>query len=673
MSVAMAVLFLALLLFGVAGGTSWLGVCATFATALVSSLAGVQLFRWAIPAEPSKLSSLVFGSILGLMLGRLVMVLVGLTIGVGMDGIVFAALVLLVGAIALKRKGTAGDEIGVSQDRSDLPWLLALAAGALLTIIWPFADLGRWTEAGHRFIPHFDHDFFQHTAIVAELTRGLPPQNPYFAGEVLHYYWFYHLWPAVISILADVTARDAVILTIPIDATLFVVSLGLLFRQQTEAAMPRFLAIALGLFAYSYIGVLFLLRAAAEHGAVPARFTTGLSEFSLLSHSWFRDFLYEPHAVTALCGVVFLLFVKRSWIAQPTTKAGALIALMLGTVTATDTMLGVMAISWWGVVAVRQWLKSPGSRPSLLACAGVLTGLLAGVIWLGILPTHSGAMEIGLHRMALWAPVYLFIELGPMFLFAVVGLVIGVKNRPFRLDRRFLSCAGVWLLLGFTLIAPSAPNLVIRKSLKILQIPLLAFSAYGLAWCLEQRHRRVFYVAATMAIAPAVLTLGTDVLQYTGVLQNPELPPTYVSGEEMRVLEWIRTGTSHDAVVQSLDEVRPGRKFLDSYHSLIASIGERRTLFGDYEKPYTFQVMGAKIQARKAILERLFTATSAEELREVLEAAPLDYLYVDERKPGPTRFVRDLEASGTLRRAHCSGAVCVFRLEHPTSAANSRN
>jgi hypothetical protein len=662
---------LALLVFGVGVRISWLGACATLVTVLVSSFAGVQLFRWAIPGEPSKLCSSVFGSILGLMLGRLVMVLMGLAIGFGIGGITVAALVLLFGAIALKRKGTAGDEAGVLEGGSDLPWLLALAAGALLTIAWPLADLGCRTATGYRFIPHFDHDFFQHIAIVAELTRGLPPQNPYFAGQPLHYYWFYHLWPAAISILADTTAREAVILTIPIDVALFVLSLGLLLRQQTQAAMPRVLAIALGLFAYSYIGALFALRTAADHGIVPARFATGLGDFSLLSHSWFRDFLYEPHAVTALCGVVFLLFVEDRWTAQPTTKVGAVIGLMLGTVTATDTMLGVMMISWWGLVAVRRWLSSPECRPSLLACAGALTGLLAGMIWIGMLPIHSGAMEIGLHPMARWAPVYLSIELGPMFIFAVFALAIGLKDSRIRLDHRFLSCAAVWLLLGFALLAPSAPNLVIRKSLKILQIPFLALSASAFAWCLEQRRRRLLYVAATVAIVPAVLTLATDVFQYTGVLQTPELPPTYVSSDEMNALEWIRTRTPQHALVQSLDEVRPGRKFLDSYYSLIASIGERRTLFGDYEKPYTFQVLGTNIQARRLLLEQMFTATSAEALRDVLKTAPLDYLYLNENKPGPTKIVKELESMGTLRRECCSGVVGVFRVERSTGTAVS--
>jgi hypothetical protein len=277
-------------------------------------------------------------------------------------------------------------------------------------------------------------------------------------------------------------------------------------------------------------------------------------------------------------------------------------------------------------------------------------------------------MEIRVHPMTRWAPAYLLVELGPMFIFAVVGLAIGLRDRRVRLDGRLLSCAAVWLLLGFTLYAPSAPNLAIRKSLKVLQIPFVALSACAFAWCLERGRRRLLCAASTVVIVPAVLTLATDVLQYTGVLQNPELPPTYVSRDEMQVLEWIRTRTPCEALVQSLDEVRPGKKFLDSYYSLIASIGERRALFGDYEKPYTFQVTSTKVEARKSLLEEMFTATSAKALRGVLDTTPFDYLYVDERKPGPTRIVKEMEAEGMLRRAHCVGTVCVFHLERPVGS-----
>ena len=37
-----------------------------------------------------------------------------------------------------------------------------------------------------------------HLAVVAELGKGqFPPQNPYFAGVELHYYWLYFLYPAL--------------------------------------------------------------------------------------------------------------------------------------------------------------------------------------------------------------------------------------------------------------------------------------------------------------------------------------------------------------------------------------------------------------------------------------------------------------------------------------------
>jgi hypothetical protein len=667
-TLAVAALLLALLTFGVAARVAWTGVCATLATVVVASFAGVQMLRSAFPSEPSKLCSLIFGSILGLTLGRLSLVIVGLAYGTGTNGVLLGALILLVGGAALRGQRANRSEVATPQDRSDLTWLLALVTADLLLLSLPFANVGRLTEAGHQFIPYFDQDFLHHATVAAELARGLPPQNPYFAGERLHYYWFYHLWPAAVSALTDVTARDAVILTVPINVALFVLGLGLVLRQRIAALRPTFLALALGLFAYSYIGVLFVLRAAAEHDPMLARITSRLSDYSLISHSWFRDFLYEPQALTALCGVTLLLYMARCWSARPTPKGGALIALVLGTIVATDATIGVIALGWWSLVTIREWSGSPTSRSSLLVCTGLLAGVLAAVVWLGILPIGSGAMRIALHPMALWGPVYLSVDVGPMFPFAIVGLFAAVKDRRARSDEHLLLLGGVCLLVGFALFAPTSPNLAIRKSLKVLQIPLVAFSASAFAFWSERCHRRSLWALGITAVVPAVLTLATDTLQYVGAVRNSEHPPTYVSRDEMQVLEWIRTNTSRDAVFQSLDEVRPGGKFNDTYRCLIAAIGERRTLFGEYEKPYTLQVASAKVEARQGLLERMFTAADAGELRAVLDATGLDYLYVNEKKPGPTPVVRDLEALGPLIRVHCSGTVCVYRLNQAMTA-----
>jgi hypothetical protein len=130
----------------------------------------------------------------------------------------------------------------------------------------------------------------------------------------------------------------------------------------------------------------------------------------------------------------------------------------------------------------------------------------------------------------------------------------------------------------------------------------------------------------------------------------------------MQVLDWIRISTPPEAVFQMLSEVQPGQKFRDTFGSLISTFGERRTLVGDAKAPQLFAVPPAKIAARRDQLERLFTAQDADTAQRILEQVRPDYLYVDDRGPGPTGAVRQLTMLGVLTEAYRVNNVHVLKL-----------
>ena len=56
-------------------------------------------------------------------------------------------------------------------------------------------------------------DAWFHTAVVAEIERaGIPPQDPYFAGMPLQYFWFYHVALVALRIATGLSAPDAMAL-----------------------------------------------------------------------------------------------------------------------------------------------------------------------------------------------------------------------------------------------------------------------------------------------------------------------------------------------------------------------------------------------------------------------------------------------------------------------------
>ena len=66
-----------------------------------------------------------------------------------------------------------------------------------LVVGLPFAHVGEITADGQAYRAYFTADYVWRRAVVIELAKGAAlPVNPYFAGDVLHYYWMPHVLSA---------------------------------------------------------------------------------------------------------------------------------------------------------------------------------------------------------------------------------------------------------------------------------------------------------------------------------------------------------------------------------------------------------------------------------------------------------------------------------------------
>jgi hypothetical protein len=143
-------------------------------------------------------------------------------------------------------------------------------------------------------------------------------------------------------------------------------------------------------------------------------------------------------------------------------------------------------------------------------------------------------------------------------------------------------------------------------------------------------------------------TLCTDLYQYVDLETVREPGTVYIGEGKMRALEWIRNHTPTDAIVQLLDQVRPGRKAKEDYDISIPAIAERNTLIGNYEYLRVMHVDEHVSEKRMAILDEVFTATDSSVLKDDLSRLPSHYILVDESSPGPLDAIRQLQDSGYL-------------------------
>ncbi len=650
---------LALVLFGAAARLPVEGAVATLVSLTAMGFAGIAFLMYLAPNLSSGVCLLVFGTTLGLACGRLLLVVFDLCFGPSFLAVALALVVLPAIALALLILSPRALPRWSAEEQRELNWIFGLNSVVLLAMTLAFWGVGRLTSRGFAFVPYFAWDFFNHAACAAALARQFPPENPYFAGQTLHYYWFYHLWPAAVIDLSGITARSAVALTLPANAFLFVGSLACMVRVYMPRLASRQLAIGLGLFAFSYIGIFFIIRNVSSW-VIKALAIYVNADYSYLSHSWFRDFLYEPHAVTALTGLVFLVYLEAMSMARSGWRTSLVSGLMLGVVAVSDLFVGMIALVWFAVMNGGPFLREKEMRYPIALAALVAAVVISGGFGLQLFPARTGEMILGIHPMTKFGPIYLLVELGPLFVFGAAGVYLCLRRGQNTAFRSVFPLLLVSLVVAFVVIVPVLINLVIRKSIKVVQLPLVVFAAVACDAFLRLPARHWMRLTGAALIFAGFLTLCTDLFQYVD-LETVWKPGTvYISQDEMRALEWIRNHTPTDAIVQRLDQVRPGRKAKEDYDINIPAVAERGTLIGNYEYLQVMHIDYRSAENRLAILEGVFAATDPAVLKDNLGRLPSHYILVDGSSPGPLDAIQKLRDSGYLEEVFRSGKMSVL-------------
>jgi hypothetical protein len=277
-------------------------------------------------------------------------------------------------------------------------------------------------------------------------------------------------------------------------------------------------------------------------------------------------------------------------------------------------------------------------------------------IAVGAVPVQGGLLTIGLHRLGRIAPFYLAIDAGPLVVLALVGFFVS-RRAARREYSAWLGLAAVCLFTMFVVLVPTELNLILRKSLKVLQIPMVVLAAPACAYLLQTPARRVLLGVVCLVGA---LTMATDIRHYL----HPVTPyVSYISRSEMETMSWLRRCTSPDVIVQDLAAVQPVDQYKDSFYSVIAALGERRTLWGDDYHPFLFRAEERARDARRRAVEAIGLAPTPSALQAALSQLPMDLLYVNRTSRGPVDAVSALAGTGFLRALHCSGDVCLYTLD----------
>lgn len=511
--------------------------------ALALSVApGAALVAWLRPALDSGLRVALLLALSPFVAGAPAALLVAL--GVGLPAA--ARIVLVAVAVALAYAPRAEPPPG--SDRGN--WMIAGAWTALVAVLLAFNPA---------LLPRADGWF--HAAVSLQIAgRGVPPEDPFFAGLPLLYFWGAHAWAALWLTLAPKVAVWAPLASFPLAAALAcplaVVTLagrlGGSVREQRLAA--GFLVAGLAPLAWLLIPGRILtggvqgnaeVTQLLERGLWPvlAAMDPGTLHASVL---FFADkfLIATPFALAVAMAVLFAITLL-DLAAQPTLRGALLLgalqaaALWLHAVVGAATL--VLAGGWW-LAQLARGSDRAARRALVLAPAALLcAGLLLLPYLTGITAGKQQAIGWGLGGAALRTWLVVGAALVPA---GMIGLMRGARNdEAMRLTLFMLAALTAAALLA---------GLPLGNQSKLfgLLFALLAAPA-AIAWSrlaarLPRAGRNAVAVALVVALVPTQLFGWWGAATERGALHLEWDRPASVG--ERAALAWAAGHTPGDAV-----------------------------------------------------------------------------------------------------------------------------
>jgi hypothetical protein len=515
----------------------------------------------------------------------------------------------------------------------------------------PYSQVGVDLPEGRAYRAYFTADVVSNMAIVSELSKGeMPPKNPFYVNDALHYYWLAHLLPAAEYRTAF---RD-----ISIERLLLVTSLwiGLAFagffyffvRHFVESPWAAALACVFVLFCSSFEGA-HQIRWHWERG----RDLEGLKYMNLdaITRSYYqgrgmpvdglhRMLLYQPqHQLGYVLGLSSLVLLIQ---ARDCSRAGLsfLIGTLLGLAILFSSFAAVMTAPMtaiyqsWRLAGARQW-------KAFIPCALIAAGPMAAAVLVSSLlryvDTGGSLVRLAVNPIATHAVwIVLFLSFGPVAIVAVPGLLAASWNGAIA---RFLPIAIVLAVSAFFYFLVDIPDhmgvYVGWRAGHLAFIALTPLCAFGFQewWRRRGVPRLAIGLGAAAVALAAAPTVAFD-LYNTQDVWNRGRGASFrwtvvLSPEEVQGLEWIKQYTPEDARVQ----VEPYARGRDTW-AYIPAFGERRMSVG---LPIGMIPL-AKYEKASGEIKELYRSTSAQEVYDAAVSHCIDYLVIGppERAEYPT-------------------------------------
>jgi len=498
---------------------------------------------------------------------------------------------------------------------------------------------------------------------VDSLSRGLPLQSFFFAGEILSYYFLAYIYPALIHNIGFIELNIKQILQITqiFYSILTVTAVVLFIKYHANEKRTLLLSTILFLCCYSYVGLYNICLAALcliTGQNVTELFGLKIVNYSGFSHSIYRHFLVEPQGTLALAIIILILSLYKK---QGSNYSFTIIGILLGMLFGIEATNGIMLFFWFfiaGIFAIYEtsltkWTIGMKHLYAAL-CAASIYGILF-MIQMYDIKTGSKALQLGINKIAiLGGPIYFLIIYGPLLIFGFMGSVIYYKNNDNKnVDcmRNYLILFSIGIFFTYFINNPTEPYFGLFKATRILPLCLLILSVHYLNYIDKVNCSKIFIFAVMLLASP---TLFTD----NYIASNISNPSTYVRREDMRATNWIKNNIPDDAIIQAEPNYpESDRITAPKYsYSLIPIFAERKTAIGEWKVSSQEHGKVEDVGKRFHLIRKMYSTSDIDECVEIIDRYGINYIYVG-------RLERELYREGIAKFENNNKFVLVYSID----------
>ena len=231
--------------------------------------------------------------------------------------------------------------------------LLAFILLFLFLILQPYSQAGRPAAGGLQYNDLFSTVFFKHMSIAGELARAeIPPENPFFGGQKLNYYWLFYVFPSIVHSSLDIPLGETLFLLTWVVSIIALFAILILIHAFATRTSDLILGVAPLLFAYSYDGALVLThlkqqaRPLWEFSSenIDAAGRTFLNSPEVIGI--YRAFVFDPHHMFAISMMVITFLLFRRALYSHSKFAAACGLVLLGGIAGHSAFIAYTALVW---------------------------------------------------------------------------------------------------------------------------------------------------------------------------------------------------------------------------------------------------------------------------------------------------------------------------------------